>query len=117
MFHPVEIKDPETRTINHCGEQWLHNVKATLFKYTSTSSENMTADAALECKNLGQNLHNYNDDLLFKNGKANRVKTNIKMVKFQHHPELIVFTKDSTPIIVEANPHDKRWVINLDIKD
>ncbi len=56
MFHPVEIKDPETGTIYHCGEQWLDNEKAILFKDTSTSSEIMYADTALECKNLGRNI-------------------------------------------------------------
>ncbi len=66
----VEIKDSETGTIYHCGEQWLHNGKATLFKDISTSSEIMSADIGLECKNLGRNVHNYNDDLLYKSGKA-----------------------------------------------
>ncbi len=71
MFHLVE-KDPEIRTLYHCGEQWLHNEKSTLFKDTSTSSKIMSADTALEYKNLGQNVPNYNDDLWFKSGKASR---------------------------------------------
>ncbi len=91
MFHPVEIKESETRTIYHCGEQWLHNKRATLFKDTSTSSEIMSADIALECKNLGQNVYNYNDDLWFKSGKASTVMKTINMAKFQQHPELIAF--------------------------
>ncbi len=41
----------------------------------------------------------------------------INMAKFQQNPELQAFLKNTAPIIAEANPHDKRWGIGLDIKD
>ncbi len=68
----------------------------------------MSADIALECKNLGRNVHNYNDNLWFKSGKASTVMKKINMSKFQKHPELLAFLKNTAPIIAEANPHNKR---------
>ncbi len=62
-------------------------------------------------------VHNYNDDLWFKSGKASTVMKKINMAKFQQHTELLAFLKNTAPIIAEANPHDKRWGISLDIKD
>ncbi len=116
-FHTVEIKDSETGTIYHCGEQWLHNEKAALFKDISTSSEIMYADTPLEYKNPGWNVHNYNDNLWYKSGKASTVMKKINMAKFQQYPEPLAFLKDTAPIIAEANLHNKicglAWTLKI----
>jgi ribA/ribD-fused uncharacterized protein len=117
MFHPVQIKDTDNNNIYHCGEQWLHREKALFFKDESTAADIMMAETAVECKTLGRNVKNFNDDQWYKSGHARKIVKKINMAKFQQNPELLTFLKNTAPVLAEANPYDKHWGVGTGIND
>ncbi len=70
MFHATQIKDIDSGTIYHCGEQWLHREKALFFKDKCLAQDIMMAEMVVECKTLGRHVKSYNDDQWYKSGHA-----------------------------------------------
>lgn len=117
MFHPCQIKDPDTGTVYHSGEQWLQAGKAAEFGDKDTVSDIMQANTAFDCYKLGQNVKNFTVDGWYKNGKAKELMKKINIAKYHQHPKLLTFLKKTAPVIAEANPKDSRWGIALPISD
>ena len=95
-----------------CVEQYMMSKKAVLFHDARTNTKILRADTALECRDLGREVHPF-DPALWDARKIDIV-TQGNRLKFTQHPELkemLLATKDT--YIAEANPTEKIWGIGI----
>ena len=112
-FHPANFTESGITYIN--SEQYIQAKKAELFNDHKTKEQVMLCDTGLECKDLGRNVHNYNEEVWHRNAK--RLCYPGLLVKFRlskHLADMLLSTGNCQ--LVEAS-YDKIWGTGIPLKD
>ena len=103
-FHPAKFTiDDKTY---HCSEQFIQESKALFFNDQENADRIMDTTTAIECKNLGYNITNFDQDSWSSSAKEICAKGINE--KFLQNPELldILLTRTGTKTIIESAKDD-----------
>ena len=114
-FYLSQFTD-EDDIIYHCSEQYLMACKAFIMNDLTTMEKIMHADNPYQCKKLGRQVKNWNQEVWDQN-KCD-IMFDALYYKFSQNDDILQkLLSTGNSILAEASPRDRIWGIGLNITD